>query len=55
MKGGEFDMVIHFTEGDDRYYYCFKDEGFTLPIIVSFRQIIKIWECSKNYTPFCIT
>lgn len=21
-------MVIHFTEGDDRYYYCFKDEGF---------------------------
>ena len=28
MKGGEFDMVIHFTEGDDRYYYCFKDEGF---------------------------
>ena len=26
MKGGEFDMVIHFTEGDDRYYYCFKDE-----------------------------
>ena len=21
-------LVIHFTEGDDRYYYCFKDEGF---------------------------
>ena len=26
--GGEFDTVIHFTQGDDRYYYCFKDEGF---------------------------
>ena len=25
--GGEFDTVIHFTQGDDRYYYCFKDEG----------------------------
>lgn len=23
-----FDTVIHFTQGDDRYYYCFKDEGF---------------------------
>ena len=28
MTGGEFDTVIHFTQGDDRYYYCFKDEGF---------------------------
>ena len=40
--GGEFDTVIHFTQGDDRYYYCFKDEAFILPIIVFCRRTIKI-------------
>lgn len=27
MDGDEFDVLIRFTEGDDPYYYCFKDEG----------------------------
>ena len=27
MDSDEFDVMIHFTEGDDPYYYCFKDEG----------------------------
>lgn len=27
MDGEEFDVMIRFTEGDDPYYYCFKDEG----------------------------
>lgn len=26
IKGGEFDYRIRFLEGDDPYYYCFKDE-----------------------------
>lgn len=28
MDGGEFDFLIRFPTGSDRYYYCFKDEGF---------------------------
>ena len=28
VDNGEFDVVIHFEGGEDRYYYCFKDEGF---------------------------
>ena len=27
MDSDEFDVMIRFTEGDDPYYYCFKDEG----------------------------
>ena len=27
MDSEEFDVMIRFTEGDDPYYYCFKDEG----------------------------
>lgn len=27
MQSDEFDFYIRFTEGEDRYYYCFKDEG----------------------------
>ena len=27
MDGDEFDVMIRFTEGEDPYYYCFKDEG----------------------------
>ena len=27
LDNGEFDLLIRFTEGDDPYYYCFKDEG----------------------------
>ena len=27
MNGDEFDVLMRFTEGDDPYYYCFKDEG----------------------------
>ena len=27
MDNGEFDRVIRFEEGEDKYYYCFKDEG----------------------------
>ena len=27
MDSDEFDVMICFTEGDDAYYYCFKDEG----------------------------
>ena len=27
MDSDEFDVMIHFTEGEDPYYYCFKDEG----------------------------
>lgn len=27
VDNGEFDYVIRFLEGEDRYYYCFKDEG----------------------------
>lgn len=27
MQSDEFDFYICFTEGEDRYYYCFKDEG----------------------------
>ena len=27
MGSDEFDVMIRFTEGDDPYYYCFKDEG----------------------------
>ena len=27
MDNGEFDRMIRFEEGEDRYYYCFKDEG----------------------------
>ncbi len=27
MTDGEFDLVIRFLEGEDPYYYCFKDEG----------------------------
>ena len=26
IKNGEFDYRIRFLEGDDPYYYCFKDE-----------------------------
>lgn len=26
IEDGEFDLLIRFTEGDDRYYYCFKEE-----------------------------
>lgn len=28
MDSEEFDVMIRFTEGDDPYYYCFKDEGY---------------------------
>ena len=27
MDGADFDVMIRFREGDDPYYYCFKDEG----------------------------
>lgn len=27
MDNGEFDVLIRFEEGEDKYYYCFKDEG----------------------------
>ena len=27
MDKGEFDRMIRFEEGEDKYYYCFKDEG----------------------------
>ncbi len=27
MDNGEFDWMIRFEEGEDKYYYCFKDEG----------------------------
>lgn len=27
MDSEEFDVMIRFTEGEDPYYYCFKDEG----------------------------
>ena len=27
INNGEFDILIRFTDGDDPYYYCFKDEG----------------------------
>ena len=28
IKDGEFDVLIKFVDkADDRYYYCFKDEG----------------------------
>ena len=27
MDNGEFDWMIQFEEGEDKYYYCFKDEG----------------------------
>ena len=28
MNNGEFDFYVRFPEGsEDRYYYCFKDEG----------------------------
>ena len=27
MDSEEFDVMIRFTEGNDPYYYCFKDEG----------------------------
>lgn len=27
IKNGEFDILIQFTNKDDPYYYCFKDEG----------------------------
>ena len=27
MDNGEFDRMIRFEEGEDKYYYCFKDEG----------------------------
>ena len=27
MDSDEFDVMICFTEGEDPYYYCFKDEG----------------------------
>ena len=27
LDSDEFDVMIRFTEGDDPYYYCFKDEG----------------------------
>lgn len=28
VTNGEFDVLLRFTEGEDSYYYCFKDEGF---------------------------
>ena len=29
IEDGDFDWVFHFVDGiPDRYYYCFKDEGF---------------------------
>ena len=27
MDKGEFDRMIRFEAGEDKYYYCFKDEG----------------------------
>ena len=27
MDNGEFDRMLRFEEGEDKYYYCFKDEG----------------------------
>ena len=27
IDNGEFDCLMRFAEGDDPYYYCFKDEG----------------------------
>lgn len=27
MDNGEFDRMIRVEEGEDKYYYCFKDEG----------------------------
>lgn len=27
MGSDEFDLMLRFTQGDDPYYYCFKDEG----------------------------
>ena len=27
MDNGEFDRMIRFEAGEDKYYYCFKDEG----------------------------
>ena len=27
IKDEDFDTMMRFTKGDDRYYYCFKDEG----------------------------
>ena len=27
MDNGEFDRMIRFEGGEDKYYYCFKDEG----------------------------
>lgn len=27
VSNGEFDILIRFTQKDDPYYYCFKDEG----------------------------
>ena len=27
MDNGEFDLMIRFDNGEDPYYYCFKDEG----------------------------
>ncbi len=27
MDNGEFDRMIRFEEGEDKYCYCFKDEG----------------------------
>lgn len=27
INNGEFDLMIKFENSDDRYYYCFKDEG----------------------------
>lgn len=30
MDSSEFDTLIYFKQGPDRYYYCFQDDGFDI-------------------------
>ncbi|MFQ9345455.1 MAG: DUF3877 family protein [Coprococcus sp.] len=48
MDNGEFDRMIRFEEGEDKYYYCFKDEGcHIILIIVSCRKIVQILDLNQ--------
>lgn len=43
MNNGEFDFYVRFPEGsEDRYYYCFKDEGCHIIYHRSCRKIMQI-------------
>ena len=42
MDNGEFDRMIRFEEGEDKYYYCFKDEGCHIIYHRSCRKIMQI-------------